>query len=108
MQLRAGHLLDLVGGIAGLDLGPERPTLDGLGQDGRGGTRVLDGGTVGGVELPVIVSTPRQVLEIGVTQVLDEGPKPGVGTKEVLTDVGPGLGGVLLELPVDCLVHLGQ
>ena len=108
MQLGTGHLLDLVGGIAGLDIGPERPTLDGLGQDGSGGAGVLDGGTVGGVELPVVVAAPGQALQFGVTQVLDQGPQPGVGTEEVFTDVGPGLGGVLLELPVDGLVHLGQ
>ena len=34
-QLGLGHLLDLVGGVAGLDLGAERPALDRLGQDDR-------------------------------------------------------------------------
>ena len=36
-QLRLGHLLDLVGGVARLDLGTERPPLDRLGQDDGGG-----------------------------------------------------------------------
>ena len=34
-QLVVGHLLDLVGGVAALDLGAERPALDRLGQDHR-------------------------------------------------------------------------
>ena len=40
-QLRRGHLLDLMRGVASLDLGPERPSLDRLGEDHRGLAHLL-------------------------------------------------------------------
>ncbi len=104
-ELGPGHLLDLVGGVAGLDLGPERPPLHRLGQDGRRCPGVLGGGQVGGVELPVVVPAPGQGLEVLVREVLDECRQPGVRAEEVLADVGARLGGVLLELAVEGGVH---
>ena len=101
-----GHLLDLVGGVAGLDLGPEGPALDGLGQDDGRLAGGLGGRLVGGVQLAVVVAAPRQVAQVVVGEVLDQGPQPGVGAEEVLADVGAVLGGVLLELAVDGGVHL--
>ena len=50
-QLGFGHLLDLVGGVAGLEVGPERPALDGLGQDHRRCAAVIACGGVRGVDL---------------------------------------------------------
>jgi hypothetical protein len=58
LQLRLGHLLDLVGGVAGLELGAERPPLDRLGQDDRGAAPMLGGRLVGGVDLAVVVPAP--------------------------------------------------
>ena len=105
-ELGLGHLLDLVGGVAGLDLGPERPSLHGLGEDDGGLTHLLGGELVGRVELAVVVAAAGQGLEIGVGEVLDEPAEAGVGAEEVLPDVGAGLGGVLLELAVGGGVHL--
>ena len=107
-QLCLGHLLDLVGGIAGFDLGTERPALDGLGQDGGRCPDVLGGRLVGGVELPVVVASPREGLQFLVGEVADQFLETGIGTEEVLPDVRPGLGGVLLELAVHRRVHLVQ
>ncbi len=106
LELGRGHLLDLVGGVAGLDLGPERPALDGLGQDHRRLAGRLGGGLVGGVQLAVVVAAAGQVAQVVVGEVLDQRPQPGVGAEEVLPDVGAVLGGVLLELAVDGGVHL--
>ena len=55
-QLGLGHLLDLVRGVARLDLGAERPPLDRLGQDDGRGAPLLGGQLVGGVELAVVVA----------------------------------------------------
>ncbi len=50
-QLLVAELLDLVGGVAALDVGSERPALDGLGEDDGGGAFELGGRLVGGVDL---------------------------------------------------------
>ena len=59
-ELFLGHLLDLVGGVARLDLGPERPALDGLGEDRRRRADLLGRRLVGGVELAVVVTAAGQ------------------------------------------------
>ena len=59
-QLRLGHLLDLVGGVARLDLRSERPPLDRLGQDDRRRPSLLGGQLVGGIELAVVVAAAGQ------------------------------------------------
>ena len=100
------HLLDLVGGVAGLDLGAERPALDGLGQDGGGRADVLGGGPVGGVELVVVVAAAGQGAQLVVGEVLDHLAQAGVGAEEVVADVGAALDRVLLELAVEGGVHL--
>ena len=105
-QLGLGHLLDLVGGVPGLDLGTQRPPLDGLGQDGGRRTHVLGGRLVGGIQLAVVVPAPGQGLQVLVGEVGHQRLQAGIGSEEVLPDVGPRLGGVLLELTVDGGVHL--
>ena len=105
-QLGLGHLLDLVGGVAGLDLGAERPALDRLGQDDGRRAALLGGQLVGGVELAVVVAAAGQRPQLVVAQVFDQPAQPRVGTEEVLADVGARLGRVLLELAVDGGVHL--
>ena len=108
LQLRSAHLLDLVGGVAALDLGAERPALDRLAEDdGRcAAAQVVRGRLVGGVELAVVVPAAGQPAQLVVGQVLDQLAQPGVGTEEVLADVRPGLHRVALELAVDGGVHL--
>ncbi len=104
-ELRLGHLLDLVRGVARLDLGPERPALDRLGQDDRRRAPLLGGQLVGGVELAVVVPAPGQRDQLVVAEVLDHLAQPGVGAEEVLTDVRAGLDGQLLVLAVERRVH---
>ena len=70
-QLVLGHLLQLMGGVAGLEVGTERPPLDRLGQDRRRRPPMVGGGLVGGVELAVVVAAAREVAEIVVGQMLD-------------------------------------
>ncbi len=91
-ELLLGHLLDLVRGVARLDLGPERPSLDGLREDGGRRADLLGGGLVGGVELAVVVPAAWQRLQLGVGKVLDELAKARVRAEEVLADVGARLG----------------
>ncbi len=95
-----------MGRVAALDVGAQGPPLDGLGQDHRRRALVLDRGLVGGVELRVVVPTSGKIAQLVVGEVLDHLAQPGVGTEEVLSDVGARLHRVLLELPVDRGVHL--
>ena len=104
-QLRLGHLLYLVGGVAGFDLRTERPSLDGLGEDRRRGTGGLRRELVGGEELAVVVAATRKGLKLLVGEVFHELAQSGVGTEEVLTDIRARLDCILLELSVDCAVH---
>ena len=106
LELVGGHLLDLVGGVAALDVGAERPPLDGLGQDHRGCPLLLGGGLVGGVELPVVVATAGEVADLVVGEVVDHLAQARVGSEEVLPGVAAVLHGVALELAVDGGVHL--
>ena len=110
-ELGLGHLLDLVGGVAGLDLGAEGPALHRLGQDDRrlaGRLRGLGGQLVGGVELPVVVAAPGSAWISSSERCSTMLAQSGIGTEEVLPGVGARLGDVLLELPVGSGVHLVQ
>src|SRR3546814_13554351 len=69
-ELVGGHLLDLVGGVAPLDVGAERPALHRLGEDHGGSAGLLGGGLVGGVGLAVVVPAARQVAYLLVGGVL--------------------------------------
>ena len=71
-ELRPGHLLDLMGGVARLDLGAQRPSLDRLGQDHRRRAALLGGELVGRVELAVVVPAAGQRDQLVVAQVLDQ------------------------------------
>ena len=105
-ELILGHLLDLVGGIARFDLGPERPALDGLREDCRRRPDVLGRRLVGGVELAVVVPAPGQGLQLLVGEVLHELAQARVRAEEVLADVGARLGGERLGVAVESRVHL--
>ena len=106
LELCLGHLLDLVGGVAGLHAGAEGPALHGLGQDDGRSAGVLDGGAVGGVDLGRVVASAAQPPQVVVGEVGHQGPQTGVRAKEVLADVGAGLHSELLVLAVQGDVHL--
>ena len=107
-QLLVGQLLDLVGGVAALDIAAECPTLDRVAEDRRRLTaaEVLRRGLVGGVELAVVMAAARERAQVVVAEVFDELAQTRVRSEEVLTDVGTGLDRVPLELTVDGGVHL--
>ena len=107
-QLLLGHLLDRVGGVPPLEARPERPSLDGLGEDDRRTTRaeVLDRRAVGRVELGVVMTTAGQVAQFVVVEVRHHLTEARIGSEEVLADVVAALHGVPLELTVDGGVHL--
>ena len=105
-ELLLGELLGLVGHVPGLDPGPQRPALDGLGQDDRGRTLVFGRSLVGGVHLAVVVSAPAKFREVVVGQVLHELLEAWVRAEEMVPDVGAAGHRELLELAVERLVHL--
>src|SRR5665213_3448256 len=106
LELSVGHLLDLVGGVAGLHAGTEGPALHGLGEDDGRSAGVLDGGPVGGVDLGRVVASAAQPPQVVVGEVSHQGPQTGVRTKEVFADVGAGLYAELLVFAVQGGVHL--
>ena len=106
LQLVGAELLDLVRGVAALDLGAQRPALDRLHQDRGRAPVMLDGHLVGRVHLAIVVAAAGEPLQILVGQVVDHPAQPRVRAEEVVADVGAALDGVLLELAVDRGVHL--
>ena len=106
LQLGDRQLLHLVGGVAALEVGPERPALDGVRQDHRRLADVLGRGLERRVHLAVVVPAPGQVADLVVGQVRHHRAQPGVGAEEVLPGVGAALDRVGLELAVRRGVHL--
>ena len=106
LQLGLGQLLRLVGDVAGLDARPERPALDGLGEDHGRRALVLGRRLVRRVDLAVVVAAAAELREVVVGQVLDELAQPRVRPEEVLPDVGAAGDRELLELAVERVVHL--
>ena len=99
-QVFEGELLHLVGGVATLEVGAERPSLDGLGQhDGRLAP-VPQGRVVGGVHLPAVVSAAFEAPDLGVGHAVDHREGARVAGEEVLAHEGAGLGLVGLEVTV--------
>ena len=86
--------------------GPERPALDGLGEDDGRRALVLGRGLVRGVDLAVVVAAAAELGEVVVGEVLDELAQARVRPEEVLADVGAAGDRELLELAVERVVHL--
>src|SRR5690606_17662470 len=84
----------------------QRPSLDRLGEDA--GRRILRlrGAQVGGVDLAPVMTSAAQLLELFVGEMLHHRAQLGIGSEEVLADVGAGVGSEALELSVQRLVHL--
>jgi hypothetical protein len=99
------QLLHLVDGVAGLEVGPERPSLDRLREDDGRRPGRLHGSLEGGVHLAVVVATAGQLDDVVVGEVLDELAEPRVRPEEVVADEVTGLDRVGLHLPVGDLVH---
>ncbi len=106
LQLGDGELLHLVGGVAGLEVGAERPALDRVREDHGGLADVLHRRLERGVDLAVVVPAAGQVAQLVVAQVGDHRAQPRVAAEEVFPDVLAGLHRVGLELPVRGGVHL--
>ena len=105
-ELFRGHFFDLMGGVAAFKALAERPALDGFGEnDGRavGGFR---GGTIGGVDLLVVVPASGEGAEVVIAEVCDHGSQARVGAEEILADVIARFGGVSLIGAVHGGVHL--
>src|SRR5680860_143635 len=105
-ELGFGHLLDLMGGVAGLDVWPQRPALDRLGQDHRRCTAVRVRRAIRGVHLGRVMTAPPKPTELVVGEVRDELAQTWVRAEEVIPDVRASLDSVLLKLAVDRDVHL--
>jgi len=86
-ELLRVELLGLVRDVARLGPGPERPALDGLGQDHGGLVLGLDRGPVGRVDLAVVVPAAPQPLDGVVAQGLDDLERARILAEEVLADV---------------------
>ena len=98
-------LFHLMGGVAALEVRAQRVALDGLGQDHRRLTLVVDGGPVGGVDLAVVVAAALEVPDLGVGHVLDQRLGARVAAEEVVAHVRAVVGLVRLVIAVGGGVH---
>ena len=107
-ELITSHLLDLVGGIARLDVGTERPALHRLAEDcgGAPAAEVLERRLVGRIQFAVVVATTGEQHEVLVGQVLHHLAQPGIRSEERLADLAARGVGEPLELAVHGGVHL--
>ena len=83
----------------------QRVALDGLGQDHRRLSFVVDGGAVGGVDLAVVVAAALEVPDLLVAHVLDQRLGARVAPEEVLAHVAAVVGLVRLVVTVRGDVH---
>jgi hypothetical protein len=105
LQLLLGELLLLVGHVPSCHR-LQAPALHRLGQDHHRRALELHGPRVRRVELAVVVAATAQAPDVVVGEMGHHLLEPGVRAEEVLTDIGAGLDGVLLELSVQGGVHL--
>ncbi len=94
-----------MGGVSALEVLAQRVALDGLGQDDRGLSFVVDGGAVGGVDLAVVVATALEVPDLLVAHVLHQRLGARVAPEEVVAHVGAVVGLVGLVVAVGSGVH---
>ncbi len=106
LQIVDRQFLHLMGGVAALEVGAERPPLDRLGEHHRRLAPVLLGRLERREDLAVVVAAAPQVQDLLVGHAPDHRAQPVVTAEEVLPDVRAGLGRVGLELAVGGGVQL--
>ncbi len=104
-QLGVVDLFLLVGDVAAFAAFAQAVPFDGLGQDDRRRSGVLDRGLVGGIDLQGIVSAQPHPCDLLVAEVLHHLQQPGIGTEEVLPEVSPAFDEELLILSIAQLAH---
>ncbi|CEZ68458.1 Uncharacterised protein [Mycobacterium tuberculosis] len=105
LKVFQGQFFHLVGGIASFEMLAQRVAFDGLGQDHRRLSLVVDGGAVGGVNLAVIVAAPFEVPDILVAHVLHQRLGAWVAAEEVVTHVAAVVGLIGLVIAIGCCIH---
>ena len=68
-ELFCGHFLDLMGGVAALKAFAERPAFDGFGKNDSRAVGCFRSGSVGGVDLLIVVTASRQRTEVVIAEV---------------------------------------
>ncbi len=105
LEVLQRKLFHLMRGVAALEVRAQRVALDGLGQDHRRLTLVVDRGPVGGVDLAVVVTAALEVPDLGVGHRLDERLGARVAAEEVVAHVRTVVGLVGLVVAVGRGVH---
>ncbi|PQM48084.1 hypothetical protein C1Y40_01720 [Mycobacterium talmoniae] len=105
LEVLQPELLHLVGGVAAGEVGAQPVALDGLGQDHRRLTLVLDGRSVGRVQLAVVVAAALEVPDLLIGQVGDQRLGARVAAEEVVAHVAAVVGLIGLVVPVGGDVH---
>ena len=105
LQRLQRHLLGLMADHLAFAGRAHAVALDGLGEDEARLAFVLAGGLIGGVDLLRIMAAARQLPDLLVRPVGDEGRRFGIAAEEVLADVGAVLRLEVLVFAVDALLH---
>ena len=104
-ELLLVHLLLLVGVVAAFAGLAHAVAFDGLGQDHRRRSLMLEGPLVSVVYLHGVMAATGQSGELLVGHIGDQFPQLGVFAEELLADIGAALHLVVLEFAVDAFVH---
>ena len=107
-QLHFRELLRLMRRVRRLNRRAECPALHRLRQDHRWCTLMCNGGGVGGVDLPVVVSAAAEFHKIVVAEVPHQLLEEGLRAEEVFSNIGAASDGVLLEFTINGCIHLAD
>ena len=105
-ELFRGHFFDLMGGVAAFKAFAERPAFDGFGENDSRAVAGFRGGSIGGVDLLIIVPASGERTEVVICEVRHHGSQARVGAEEMIADVVARFGGVSLIGAVYGGVHL--
>ena len=104
-QIINSEFLHLVSRVATLEMGTEGVALDGLRQNHRRSAGVSGRGSVGGVDLVVVVTPAAQRPNLFISHPRHHGGSAGVFVEEVLSNVSTVFGLEGLEVAVGGLIH---